>query len=97
MQGKSMNIYRERISMGAKLQVSGLIFMALFLLIGCMGSKERNESNLNFDVDKQLDYCVTQSEKTIALNFKDQMIPRNVATNSSAWRLVEYKDWTSGF
>lgn len=91
-----MNILYRKNSMGAKSQALGLIFMA-FLLVGCMGSKSRNESSLSLNVDKQLDYCVNQSEKTIALNFKDQMLPRNVATNSSTWRLVEYKDWTSGF
>lgn len=44
-----------------------------------------------------LDYCVGQAAKTIAtLNGYDSL-PRNVANGQREWKLVNYKDWTSGF
>lgn len=51
----------------------------------------------NFDIDKNLDYCVTQANKTLAVLPDTLAIPRNIAPGSKDWRLVSYEDWTSGF
>jgi len=51
----------------------------------------------DFDIDKNLDYCVKQATKTLALIPKDSVFPRNVKSKETDWRFVPVKDWTSGF
>jgi unsaturated chondroitin disaccharide hydrolase len=44
-----------------------------------------------------LDYCVEQAAKTAAALTNYDSIPRSIANGQTNWRLVSYKDWTSGF
>jgi len=49
-------------------------------------------------VKKDLDYCVQQVHKTLAVLPKNTPnIPRSIHSNSQQWRLIDYKDWTCGF
>lgn len=50
------------------------------------------------DASKQLKYCASQIEKTLALiPKKGNDIPRNIVPGTSNWRFVGYQDWCSGF
>ncbi|NBB31058.1 glycoside hydrolase family 88 protein [Cellulophaga sp. BC115SP] len=56
--------------------------------------------NAQFNPQKEIDYCATQALKTInALPADGQgnNIPRSIEKDKTAWRLVDYKDWCSGF
>lgn len=56
------------------------------------------QAQTNFNVNKQLQYCVRQSGKTLQqLPDKQPNIPRSIAHDSTAWQLVGYRDWTCGF
>jgi unsaturated chondroitin disaccharide hydrolase len=44
-----------------------------------------------------LEYCVEQAAKTVAVLNNYDSIPRSIANGQTNWRLVNYKDWTSGF
>jgi unsaturated chondroitin disaccharide hydrolase len=50
-----------------------------------------------FDVNKQLDYCLTQASKTLAGLPADTLFPRSIVTGTTNWRLVKPAEWTSGF
>ena len=69
------------------------------LLFACISamlsfqSAERKPLNIN----DNLDYCVAQARKTLAVLPDTLAIPRNIAPGSKDWRLVGYEDWTSGF
>ncbi|WP_421953326.1 glycoside hydrolase family 88 protein [Persicobacter psychrovividus] len=67
-------------------------------LISC-GSKHNTtvEKASTFNVDAQLDYCLSQAEKTLAMIPKDSLFPRTINQGSTQWRFVEKDDWTSGF
>lgn len=70
-----------------------LLFSMLFILF-CFNATAQK----SFDVDKQLDYCVAQVNKTLAIKVQgDTNIPRSIANGATNWRYVDYKDWTSGF
>lgn len=60
------------------------------MLAGCAGSRA-------FDVENELDYCLKQAQKTLSSLKDPAMIPRSIAHGDTAWRLVNYRDWTSGF
>lgn len=62
----------------------------IIVLAGCAGSRA-------FDVEKELDYCLQQAQKTLSSLKDPAMIPRSIAHDDTAWRLVNYRDWTSGF
>lgn len=68
----------------------------LFALVSAMLSFQSAERK-PLNIDKNLDYCVAQANKTIAILPNTTDIPRNVAPGSKDWRLVGYEDWTSGF
>ena len=57
----------------------------------------QNKKPKGFDIDKNLAYCVTQANKTIAAAPDTLAIPRNIAPGAKDWNYVGYKDWTSGF
>lgn len=57
----------------------------------------QNKKQSNFDIDKNLDYCVTQANKTLEVVPDTLAIPRNIAPGSKDWKYVSYEDWTSGF
>ena len=55
-------------------------------------------SNAQPFVNNSLDYSVKQVEKTLALiPDKTKDIPRNINHDSTKWRFVNFRDWTSGF
>lgn len=67
---------------------------AAIIAIGCNTSSS-NESA--FDVNKNLDYCVGQAEKTSASLTGYSMIPRSITNGKTEWRMIDYRDWCSGF
>ncbi|MCJ8164292.1 glycoside hydrolase family 88 protein [Pontibacter sp. E15-1] len=70
----------------------------LLLIIGLIGWSCQQEQNDDFDIDKQLDYCVSQAKKTLQQIPDDTAsIPRNILDGSDQWTFVKYRDWTSGF
>lgn len=52
-----------------------------------------------FNVQKNIDYCAVQANKTISTLPPDGQlnIPRSINKDSKTWRLVDYQDWCSGF
>ncbi|RDB03876.1 glycoside hydrolase family 88 protein [Runella aurantiaca] len=54
--------------------------------------------NAQVFVNQSLDYSVKKTEETLQLiPDKSKNIPRNINTNSTNWRFVNFRDWTSGF
>ena len=53
--------------------------------------------NIEFVVQKHLDYCVAQASKTLTQLPDQTLIPRNIPPDTKKWNLVDYEDWTSGF
>lgn len=49
------------------------------------------------DADKQLDYCLGQLSKTLQQLPDSTWLPRSIAQGEKDWRMVDYRDWTSGF
>lgn len=49
------------------------------------------------DVNKALEYCKIQAEKTASLMNNDTHQPRSIAAGKKEWRLVNRRDWTAGF
>ena len=83
-----------------------IVIAVLFLTIfSCKEDKKAPNGNLKaskesiytFDIDENLDYCVNQAKKTLALIPKDSVFPRNIKTNEKDWKFVTFEDWTSGF
>ncbi len=72
-----------------------LVTLSLSILVLFFNCGKREISN--FSVNKHLDYCVTQANKTLQLIPNDTSIPRNIDSGKKEWRFVDYKDWTSGF
>lgn len=50
-----------------------------------------------FDADTELNYCLKQTNKTLASLSDSTHFPRSIANGDTTWRLVDYRDWTSGF
>lgn len=47
---------------------------------------------------KSLQYCAAQAQKTIRILPADSLnIPRSINKDQKTWRLVNYRDWCSGF
>ncbi|MDW7691211.1 glycoside hydrolase family 88 protein [Flammeovirgaceae bacterium SG7u.111] len=68
------------------------------LSIWSCGVKENEaETEKARTVEESLVYCEAQASKTLELLPDSQYLPRNVAANETDWKLVKYKDWTSGF
>jgi unsaturated chondroitin disaccharide hydrolase len=64
-----------------------LLLLAL-LAGGCAGVNKTGKS---------LAYCRKQAAKTLAGLSSPDSLPRSIAHGQQQWRLVNYKDWTSGF
>ncbi|HJV79089.1 MAG TPA: glycoside hydrolase family 88 protein [Paludibacter sp.] len=76
--------------------IVGLSFM---LLVACNSSKVES-----FDVTKSLDYCASQTQRTLTELKGDSvidytMMPRNILNGSNTWscRKASKEEWTSGF
>lgn len=67
-----------------------MIALPVLLYLQACTSKE-------FNPRPALDYCVQQAAATAALLPGYDSLPRSIAAGSTQWRLVDYKDWTSGF
>jgi unsaturated chondroitin disaccharide hydrolase len=63
---------------------------AAILFAGCAAEAD-------LDVNKNLDYCLKQATKTVNSLTDSSQIPRSIANGKNEWRLVNYRDWTSGF
>lgn len=70
---------------------------AFMLLSSCGRQLAQTALENDFNVDAQLDYCVRQTSKALNQIPDNGSIPRNIAPNTDQWRMVDYKDWTSGF
>lgn len=70
-----------------------IFFSALVIALVSFQRKEKEP----FIIDKNLDYCVTQANKTIAVAPDSLAIPRNIARGAKDWHYVGFEDWTSGF
>jgi unsaturated chondroitin disaccharide hydrolase len=71
------------------------LFFIITLLSICFVSCKTTSSS--FDVDKQIEYCITQASKTLNTIKDSSLIPRSIDNGKTEWRLVNYRDWTSGF
>lgn len=67
------------------------------LLTGCGKQLVQTTVESDFNVDAQLDYCVQQTSRALNEISDNGLLPRNIAPNTVEWRMVDYKDWTSGF
>jgi len=67
-----------------------LLFISMVAFAGCM-------SKTSFDVNKELEYCITQADKTVKDLQDSSQLPRSIANGKTAWRKVNYRDWTCGF
>ncbi|MBX2922511.1 MAG: glycoside hydrolase family 88 protein [Chitinophagaceae bacterium] len=64
---------------------------AILMIAGCNATKKEEGGDAN------LNYCVTQVEKTLSGLHNTHQLPRSIANGSTQWRFVGYRDWTSGF
>lgn len=72
------------------------VFVSGILLSICLSSCKTEPATV--DVNKELQYCLSQSSKTIAgLSADSSLIPRSISNGETNWRFVNYRDWTCGF
>jgi len=71
-----------------KLKIISLFALVVFIANG-------HAQKLN--VKSQLAYCEKQAVKTLAEIPENGMLPRTITTLETKWKMVDYKDWTSGF
>lgn len=72
------------------------VLMAGAGLAGCQTVRQPAD-DLEFDLEKSLQYCVMKAEKTLSQIPKDSVFPRMIPLGDSVWRYVGVADWTSGF
>jgi unsaturated chondroitin disaccharide hydrolase len=70
-----------------------LMALSLFLAVNQNYAQKKKA----FDTNKQLEYCASQANKTLAVIPNDGSLPRTIPNGSTEWKFVNYKDWTSGF
>lgn len=64
----------------------------------CTWSCQQQNLEKRFDVENELNYCVSQVTKTLnAVPDDNASIPRNILNGEQNWNFVKYRDWTSGF
>ncbi len=78
------------------IQINNFVLGLLILYLFCFTKINAQSA---FNVNKQLNYCIQQVNKTVAANnsIGDINIPRSIDNNAKVWKYVDYKDWTSGF
>lgn len=76
-----------------------IVGLGLMLLVSCNSLKVES-----FDVTKSLDYCASQTQRTLTQLKGDSsidytMMPRNILKGSNTWscRKTTKEEWTSGF
>lgn len=68
------------------------IFTTVLISISCNSKQGKN------DTDAALDYCVEQTNRSLQKITRDSaLIPRSIANGKTEWRMIGYRDWTSGF
>lgn len=72
-----------------------IVIVAMTMCV--MLAEGQNKKQQVFDIDKNLNYCVQQASKTLAVLPDSPAIPRNIAPGSRQWHSVNYEDWCSGF
>jgi len=72
--------------------VNCLLVGCIELIVSCSSSRVNSTWNTN-----ALDYCVTQGLKTANSLTDTTTVPRNIPNGKKHWRLVDRRDWTSGF
>lgn len=73
-----------------------LIYCCFVLGSLCFATCHQKE--VLYDPQRDIDYCVAQVKKTLAvLPLDTPNIPRNITDATGKWKMVNYKDWTSGF
>lgn len=70
------------------------LFTVYLFFYGLMALAQTNKS---FDIDAQIKYCASQATKTLTEIPNNGLLPRSIAANETHWKMVDYKDWTSGF
>lgn len=68
------------------LYVCALLIIMLSVITSC-GKKDKSA----------LDYCDGQIRKTLQFIGSSEQLPRNIDKDSTTWRMVPVRDWTSGF
>lgn len=68
------------------------LFVALITVMALLSCSAKK-----FDVNESLKYCNNQVERSLKELTVDTLLPRNIADTATTWKLVDYKDWTSGF
>src|SRR5438105_15947518 len=63
----------------------------------CLAQVSKSNNLTTTDIKRNLDYCVVQASKTAAGITDYSRIPRSISNGKTAWRTVDYHDWTSGF
>jgi unsaturated chondroitin disaccharide hydrolase len=71
------------------------LFFIIAILTAVFASCKTAPSSL--DVNNEIDYCISQTSKTIHSLTDSSAIPRSITNGKTAWRIVSYRDWTSGF
>ncbi len=71
-----------------------LVFTVYLFFYGVMALAQNNRSS---DSDAQLKYCAMQATKALTEMPNNGLLPRSIATDETRWKMVDYKDWTSGF
>lgn len=85
--------------------ISGLAGLAVLMTMGVIYVYAGNTSTVEFDVDKELEYCdmqIKRSLKSLATpygNVDRSMMPRNIEGKDSVWhcRKADKSEWCSGF
>jgi len=67
-----------------------ILVLMVTLITGCSVTSKT-------DINKDLDYTMTQVEKTSATIIGYHLMPRSIANGKTDWTMVGYRDWTSGF
>src|SRR3954468_5808958 len=70
--------------------IAGMSMAVVLIAAGCKTSESKR-------TNQALDYCITQLSKTIGTLHDSTRMPRSIANGKTDWRLVGYRDWTSGF
>jgi unsaturated chondroitin disaccharide hydrolase len=69
-----------------------LLICSIELIVSCSSSRLNRAWHT-----KALDYCVAQGIKTVNSLSDTTTVPRSIANGKKQWRLVDRRDWTSGF
>jgi len=77
-----------------KIQILTLLLTAT-IVISCSSTKNKTAQANN--PKQQFEYCAAQATKTLSEIPNNGTLPRSIPTNGKEWKMIDYKDWTSGF